>query len=227
MKTLVLFLLITVVACADVDLTKPVPMIKLPDGRILRNVTFTKFGPLVVLTKSGLGVLGLRYEAFPDDVRDGLEKQRPGGPKWQAAVAATTSRKIEGQVFVTTRGSEAYRFTGATIKVYALTSWETLCANQTWKLPGNYRRMELDEKKIAEANAWYDSLEQLTPVGKTTTDADGNYSISVPAGSEYFVLCTAGREIGNSREQNTWALKIAEGATRLDLNNLNIWKQSE
>ena len=62
MKTMVLFSLIAVVACADVDLTKPVLVIKLPDGMILRNVTFTKFGPLLVLTKSGLGVLGLRYE---------------------------------------------------------------------------------------------------------------------------------------------------------------------
>jgi len=84
MKTALLFLLCVIASFAaeTVNLSEPVPRIRLADGRILQKVVFVSFKPLDVFVRYTGGSISLRYEALPDDIRAAAEQKRPGGPRW-------------------------------------------------------------------------------------------------------------------------------------------------
>lgn len=178
-------------AWAGVDLSKPVPVMRLSDGRIMKNVEFTKFGVVVVSTKSNLGHVGLRYEALPDEVRAAAEQKRPGGPKWFAGDTSGNTRTISGQVFVQTRGAGAYKF--GNVDVYAFD---------------------------ISALSYFDGSARLVrlpkPIYRTTTDADGNFSVKVPLDRTCFIFVEASRlrtaGLDSWTERHQW--RIAESAAR-------------
>jgi len=172
-------------AGAQVDLSKPVPRIRLADGRILQDVKFVTFKPLDVLIRHRAGPMAIRYEALPDDIRAAAEQQRPGGPKWFPGEGAENSISIEGQVFVQTRGEGAYKFGEAKVYAFAaehLKAWDRVSRGQVVQLP--------------------------KPLAVATTDGDGKFRLTVPKDTPYFIFCQASRLIAagaqSFTEVNEW-----------------------
>ena len=160
---------------SSIDLTKPVPVMRLSDGRVLKNTTFVKFGPETVLVRSNLGPLGIRYEAFSDDVRAAAEQKRPGGPRWFAGDTSGNTETINGQIFVQTAGNSSYKF--GNVEVYAF----DLGALDNFNQPA---------KKIYLPK----------PIHVTTTDADGKFTLKVPLDRPYFIFAQASRLLVNGTE---------------------------
>jgi hypothetical protein len=184
MRTMLLLvaLIVAVSAGAQVDLTKPVPRIRLADGRVLQEITFTQFKALDMLVRHKGGSMVLRYEALPDEIRSEAEKKRPGGPRWFPGETAESSTPIEGQVFVQTRGTGAYKF--GEVKVYAFASAHL----EAWKRVG------------------FDQVVALPkPLAVATTDGDGKFRMSVPKDAPYFLFCQTSRMFTDgSHEYNEW-----------------------
>lgn len=155
---------------AEMDLAKPVPRIRLADGRILQDVKFVSFKPLDVVIRHRAGPMAIRYEALPDDIRAAAEQQRPGGPKWFPGETAQNSITVEGQVFVQTVGAGAYKFGEAKVYAFAaehLTAWERVGRGQVVQLP--------------------------KPLAVATTDGDGKFRLTMPKDTPYFIFCQATR----------------------------------
>jgi len=186
MKRLIAVLLAGLCAAAlyaaeTIDLSKPVPRLRLADGRILQDVQFVNFKTLDIFIRHRAGSMALRYEALPDELRAVAEQKRPGGPRWFPGDTAERQLAIEGQVFVTTRGASTYKF--GEVKVYAfdaqhLDAWNRVGFDKVVRLP----------KALAVA----------------TTDADGKFKLSVPKDTVYFLFCQTSRLIGNETEYNEW-----------------------
>ena len=184
MKTALLFLLCVIASFAaeTVNLSEPVPRIRLADGRILQKVVFVSFKPLDVFVRYTGGSISLRYEALPDDIRAAAEQKRPGGPRWYPGEAAEKLVQVEGQVFVQTRGQGPYKFGEA--KVYAFSADQL----DAWK------RVSFDDVvKLAKALA------------RATTDGDGRFKIGVPKDTPYFLFCQTSRMFSDgTMEHNEW-----------------------
>lgn len=179
-------LLVACLCCAalaaEVDLSKPLPRLRLPDGRILQDVTFVNFKTLDIFVRHKAGSLSLRYEALPDEVRAAAEQKRPGGPRWFPGDTVANSISIEGQVFVQTRGAGAYKF--GEVKVYAFASAHL----DAWKRVG------------------FDQVVRLPkPLSVSTTDGDGKFRLNVPRDTPYFLFCQTSRLFADgSHEFNEW-----------------------
>lgn len=146
----------------------PLPVVRLSDGRVLKNVTFSRFGAETVTMRSQLGPVTVRYEALPDDVRSEAERKRPGGPKWFAGDTSGNTRAIEGQVFIQTQGAGAYKF--GNVEVYAF----DLAALSRFEQGGG-------------------AVQLPRPIHRTTTDADGKFVLKVPRDRACFIFVEASR----------------------------------
>lgn len=160
-------------AALGVDLSAPVPVMRLPDGRVLRGATFTKYGPELVTIRSNLGPLSVRYELLPDDIRAEAERHRPGGPRWFAGDTSGNTQTINGQIFVQTVGAGAYKF--GNVDVYAI----DLAALSNFSQPGKVKLPR--------------------PIHMTTTDADGKFALRVPIDRPYFIFAQASRLVETVR----------------------------
>lgn len=197
---LLLFLITAGISAGQIDLSKAVPLMRLPDGRVLKNVQFVKFGPDTVTLKSHLGPALVRYEFLPDDVRAEAEKQRPGGPKWFPGETAEQVLTLQGQVFVQTRGAGSYQFGG--VKVYAFDSrhlreWET-------------NMMEIKLPK---------------PLSVATTDGDGRFKMKVPKDVSFFIYCYTSRLLSvDVTERNEWRVPFEKfkSAEEIILSHNNV-----
>ncbi len=180
MKTAALFFLLCVSLVAAVDLSKPVPRLRLADGRILQDVQFVTFKALDVFIRHKGGSMALRYEALPDEIRAEAEQKRPGGPKWFPGETADNALMLEGQVFVQTRGAGPYKF--GNVQVYAFEARHITAWQET-----NGREVRLPR-----------------PLSVATTDADGKFKLRVPRDTPYFIYCRTYRMIGSGGERNEW-----------------------
>jgi hypothetical protein len=191
-KLFFVWLLLASLAAAQVDLSKPVPVIRLPDGRVHKNVTFLKFGPAIVTIRSHLGTSVIRYEFLPDDVRSAAEQQRPGGPKWFPGDTSGNTEVIEGQVFLQTQGASSYKF--GNTEVYA---FDLALLTHLDNTGGKRVRLPL-------------------PIHRTTTDADGKFTLKVPVDRPYFIFCQASRFIaaGDLSETVSYEWRVPMSAVR-------------
>lgn len=183
MRTLIAILCVGVCAAAfgaDIDLSKPVPRLRLADGRILQDVTFVQFKALDVFIRHKTGSMSLRYEALPDEIRAAAEQKRPGGPRWYPGETAPSNVVLEGQVFVQTKGAGPYKF--GNVKVYAFDAVHLKTWDETYQ-----REIRLPK-----------------PLAVATTDGDGRFKLSVPKDAPYFIYCATHRILGKSEEFNEW-----------------------
>lgn len=146
---------------------KALPVLRLSDGRVLKNVTFTRYGIENVTMRSHLGPVTVRYDALPDDVRGAAEQRRPGGAKWFAGDTSGNTRAIEGQVFIQTRGAGAYKFGGVEVYAFDLAALSRFQGSGEVQLP--------------------------RPIHKTTTDGDGKFVLKVPVDRACFIFAQASR----------------------------------
>jgi len=178
----VLFVASLAGAVDTVDLTKPLPRLRLADGRILQNVEFRQFKALEIFVKHNAGFLSLRYEALPDDIRASAEQKRPGGPRWFPGDTATASRLVAGQVFVQTPGMGPYKFGEVTVYAFAaeqFKAWDSVGFDRVVRLP--------------------------KALSQTTTDGDGRFKLNIPKDTPFFLFCQTSRVFSDgSREYNEW-----------------------
>ena len=206
--------------------------VALTSGRVLRRVVVVRWERDRVVLKHTGGADPISFNLIAEPLRSQLPAIR------EAALAATEAKKdaettkanqlrtVTGQVFVTTKGAGAYKFSGAHVRVFRAEDYERAFERQRSLLPMNYRRMYPSEQPVAEANAWVDALSGMTEVARATTDADGNYSLLLPRG-EYFLACFTGRLAGGEKEQNVWVVPLSSATSSLNLHNSNMWRQPE
>lgn len=232
-------------AVEAIDLTKPLAELRLKDGRLLKNVTFTSYAASAIMAKWDGGRGTIQYDVLPANVAAAASAKRPAAsvgksvaptaalPKVNTVPALSkdsrpagpTSHVVTGQVFVTTRGAGAYKFSGATIIAYPAQIFEDAFTIQRGNLPLNYRGLRGAEKDQAEADAWMKALGTHAPLGTATTDADGNYSMTLPSAGTFIFVCSASRLAGRIPEFNFWIVR--HSSNRLDLTGQNTWQQPE
>jgi hypothetical protein len=197
---LLIALLASAATAADVDLSKPLPRLRLADGRILQDVTFTQYKVLEIITRHKAGVIALRYEALPDEIRAVAEQKRPGGPRWFPGETSEKTTKLEGQVFLQTRGAGPYKF--GNVKVYAFDARHLKIWDETY-----HRQITLPK-----------------PMAVATTDGDGRFKLSVPADQPYFIYCATSRLVGQTTEENEWRVpgEKFKNAKEIVLNNETV-----
>lgn len=66
----------TINALADVDLTKPIPELRLKDGTVLHDVRIKSYGNATVMVRHNNGAGTIKYELFPDDLLPALNAAR-------------------------------------------------------------------------------------------------------------------------------------------------------
>lgn len=171
------------------DPLSKIPELALSDGRILQDATIGGFTAETVVVRHKRGSAVLRYEFLPDEQRAAAEKKRPGGPRWFARQSGSTttasadSLAVKGQVFITTRGAGAYKFSGVTVHAFpssAIGAWGATYVNPV-QLP--------------------------RPLSSTTTDADGRFALFVPKGSAYVLWVQAGR-LGPGGFEETYEWRV-------------------
>lgn len=170
MKFLAILLLLPLLALAQEPPKEPTfPTVRLADGRVLRNVTFGRAGADTVVLRAASGPVAVRYEALPDDVRAAAEKRRPGGPRWFAGDTSGNTDTVEGQVFIQTAGAGSYKF--GEVDVYAF----DLALLQNFHHPSQ------------------GVVRLPRPIHRTTTDADGRFTLKLPRDRPYFIFAQASR----------------------------------
>lgn len=197
MKSLLFFLSLAAVIAAEP--AKVFPLVQLKDGRVLKKVTLANPNQTgVLLRQAGGESLFVRYEFLPEVLREAAEAIRPGGPR-PKTTAEGTSKMVEfsGQIYVTTRGAGAYKFSGVRIYVFPLSAWDT------W------------------ANTNLNPVELPRPLAQTTSDGDGRFTLKVPEGVAGFVFAQATRSVGGKTEHNEWHVPLQAGDPVL-LNNTNL-----
>lgn len=165
---------------AEIDLSKPLPRLRLADGRVLQDVQFVSFKTLDVFVRHKAGSMSLRYEALPDEVRAAAEQKRPGGPRWYPGETTVETVTLEGQVFVQTRGAGPYKF--GNVQVYAFDVVHLKMWDETFQ-----REIKLPK-----------------PLAVATTDGDGRFKLNVPKDTPYFIYCSTRRLVGGFEEVNEW-----------------------
>lgn len=176
---------------------KPFPLVELSDGRVLRNVTLANpTRSTILLRPAGGAAVLLRYEFLPSGVREAAEAMRPGGPLTKGE-APPKPVELRGQLFITTNGAGAYKFSAVT--VYAFPA-ELFSAGENTRT----------------------TVDLPAPLARATTDGDGRFTIKVPGGPAFFIFAQASRLVGGYMEKHQWrvaASQAVEGELLLDGKN--------
>jgi hypothetical protein len=112
-----LVLLLAAARSAEIDLTEPIPELKLKTGRVLRNATLKSFNSKTVFVKTQDKLIQVRYADFPDELQPLLAKAynstkavneyRPPPQKTETAPAASAGTKKAGPEESTVAANEA------------------------------------------------------------------------------------------------------------------------
>lgn len=196
------FFLVTALSAADVDLSKPVAVVRLADGQILQNVAFAGFKTETVLLKHAGGFSVVRYEFLPADLRAAAELKRPGGPRYFAGETAAEKVTISGQVFIQTVGLASYKL--GNVAVYAF---------------------QADSLELLNAPIGIPQLPK--PIAQTVTDADGRFKLTVPKGTPYFLFAQAERGMSDgTTERFEWHVPDSEIKYPDQVNLSDHWRYS-
>jgi hypothetical protein len=170
MKFLAILLLLPLLALAQEPPKEPTfPTVRLADGRVLRNVTFGRAGADTMVLRSTSGPVAVRYEALPDNVRAEAERRRPGGPRWFAGDTSGNTDSVEGQLFIQTAGAGSYKFGDTEVYAFDLS------------LLQNFHHPSQGVVRLPR------------PIHRTTTDADGRFTLKLPKDRPYFIFAQASR----------------------------------
>jgi hypothetical protein len=204
--------------------------VTLTTGRVLRNVQVLRWETNRVVLKYSGGVDPIAFSLFKSPTPEQLPAIRESDLEKKAAATAKANaepRKIAGQVFVTTRGTGSYKFSGARVRAFSPGAIESARQRFSGRLPAGFRMRSSEEQAVIVANTWVDLLGDETALADTTTDADGNFILALKPGQNAWLFCTAGRLVGPTKEQNTWLAPLPVESDRLDLSNRNLWTWTE
>lgn len=204
--------------------------VTLTTGRVLRNVSVLRRESDRVVLKHSAGADPVAFSLIAEPLRGQLPAIRKAMESSTTTRPASTetTRRLSGQVFVTTRGAGSYKFSGAAVSVYAGEHFDSALARQRSNLPLNYRRLRPNDQELAEADAWVKALKDTPIVASAKTDSDGKFELLVPVEGDLFIACFASRLLaGVTHEHNSWVVRVSRGETSLNLDGLNEWKQPD
>jgi hypothetical protein len=231
--------LVSLSAFASIDVNAPISMVRLKDGRELKNVTLVSFTPTSVLAKWDNGRGTIAYDSLPADLAEAVKPMRPAprrvaipviespapsSPAGPASSVTAATHTYRGMAFVDLKWRRSFRL--ADIEVHAM----SVEAYRQFARSRNTGALAVARGKIAASplkdndykskvlsdelhRAMYASFAGAPDgYGVTTTDADGNFSISCTQ-SEVVIfaraLCYSGG--GRDCEAFVWAVPAKAG----------------
>lgn len=187
--------------------------IRLSSGGVLRNTSPVRWTNDAVVIKHAGGADPVRFEHIAEPDRTAVVSARPSGAQPAKSPPKTLRiEKVSGQVFITTRGAGAYKFSGEEVTFFPLTDLDA------FKSIRQVRRSSVPSL-ANEYSAWQAAFEGRVPVAKARTDADGKYSIDRLEGKAVFVACHARRLVAGREEHFYWLLPVTSSDLNLDLSN--------
>lgn len=229
MKYIIAALLLLSTALAT-DEKKPAPImpdeVTLTSGRVLRNVQVVRWERDRVVLKYSGGVDPIAFSLIKSPAPAELALLRQAAIEATAKVNAPKQRKIGGQIFITTKGAGAYKFSGARVLVLPLSCQQILInAGDAEVSSSRATRSFLSSNPdyfdhLARAQGWLKAMEGITPIAKTTADSDGYYAVTFSSREPVLIYCVTTRLVGGETETNLWAVPAASD-DRLDLNTEN------
>ncbi len=228
MKAIALLLVLVAAAFAAEPAAPKLPNeIKMTSGTVLRNISVVRWAADHVVLKHANGVDPIRFAYIAEPyrsqlfaVRDAAALAAKTAPAPEAAAVKTST--LSGQVFLTTMGAGAYKFSGATVTAFRFEDYEAAERNFRTLSPGLSSGAGNDSLLL---RTWIKVLNDYTPVAVTTTDAEGKYRMTLPPGQRVFLFCTASRVRaavgGAASETKYWIVPVPAGSNRQDLNSDN------
>jgi hypothetical protein len=231
--------LVSLTAFASIDVNAPISMVRLKDGRELRNVTLVSFTPTSVLAKWDGGRGTLAYESLPADLAEAVKPMRPAPRRVAVQVIESAApSSLSGSASSVTAANQVYRgmafvdlkwrrgFRLSDIEVHAMSAEayrQFARSRNTGALAvarGNIAASPLKDndyksKVLSDElhKAMYASFAGAPDgYGVTTTDADGNFSLSCTQGEVVIfarALCYSGG--GRDCEAFVWAVPAKAG----------------
>ena len=194
--------------------------IRLVSGAVLRKTSLIRWTAEGVVVKHAGGADPVRFATVAEPDRSRLLAAKAGVPvpadvseKAQASAAKSGPRTVRGQVFVTTRGAGAYKFSGAQVVAYAGEHYKTAVEAKAFRVPES----AMNVSGASHVEAWQKALESVPIVAQSQTDADGKFEINVPAGKSVFLFCVSTRTIAGDREINVWVRPVGGDETTANL----------
>jgi hypothetical protein len=175
----------------------PVPTlpanITLSNGTVLRNVSAIRWMRESVTLKHTGGADTIYYAYIAEPDRTTVMAVRDDElKKKKAGASKAADNSVKGMVTVATADSGALPLSG--VKVYAV------------RIDG-LSRFATDGSMV--------SLPK--PLASTQTGADGSFSLTVPAGEEYFIFAKSAKMIGQTWQYYEWRLPISQVSDRQDV----------
>ncbi len=220
----VTFLLLACLTRADGDApAASMPKdVTLTSGRVLRNVQVIRWNKDSVVLKYSGGVDPIPFSLFkipaPADLA-AIRAGRESGAKPAAAAPSGTGRTLAGQVSSALRGTAQIKFPGVAVTAYDYAQWNDASAREKAALPANFAAMTSVQREAAVTNAWKEALKDTPALAQATTDGDGNFSLSLPANADVFLVCSGTRRNGRIFEAVNWVVHPEPSATHVDLND--------
>lgn len=232
MKMIACFLLFATVvfaAAPTVDLSAPIPEVKLSNGRVLKNVTFVSYAATAIMAKWDGGRGTINYDQLTPETLSAIQHLRPNGafgpvikpvdvpplsePPSLAEIA------LSGQVFVTTKGGTNVKLGGVPVFVYALAdfkaqyAWYTAALARTVEFhtsrARSYQKQQNFQSALVEIRAASQAklkvLSELrVPSNATATDADGRFTVRHRCGEQFVIVAYGSRLTGDTTEYYRW-----------------------
>lgn len=190
--------------------------IRLLSGAVLRKTSLIRWTADGVVVKHAGGADPVRFANIAEPDRSRLIAAKAGAPSVAAPIAAAAEAKtVRGQVFITTRGAGAYKFSGATVVAYAGEHYKSVVEKKAFRVPDTSKHI----MGSAHVEAWEIALENVPVVAKAKSDADGKFELQIPAGRSVFLFCLASRLVAGKREINVWARPVGASESTADLDS--------
>lgn len=195
-------------------------------GYVMKQVEIVRYERDRVVLKHAAGVdpVGFKYLAEPD--RQRLLEYRQTFEQLKNVAPVKIERSIKGEVFVTTVGAGAYKFSGTVIYVFPERLKSTLIDSHSAFLPLHYKRQSLQTREENSNAAWSRVIEKFSADALTTavTDSKGEFHVTISGNEAAFLLCFTSRLAGRNWEHNTWIVDVGSNSSQISLNNLNLWE---
>lgn len=219
-------LLALVAAVATHAADSPAPAfpreIKLTSGATLRNTSLVRWTNDGVVVKHAGGADPIRlsfiaepYRSQVIAVRDAVAVQPPPAQATAKNEAAKT-KNLAGEVFVTTQGAGAYKFTGTKVTAYPFSEFTNAKQKKQLNMPSSF-----SQNLGAELEAWGKALRELPVIATAMTDTDGRFTLEIPRDTEVFLFCVGTRVYGRVTETNLWLVPVMQNSTSVALNGSN------
>jgi hypothetical protein len=156
--------------------------VKLTNGAVLKKISVVRWTADGVVLKHQGGADPIRFAHIDASQRATFEALAKTARKQTAEAQAKGPEMLtyKGQAFIATRGAGSYKLGGMTVYIFPDIAARAFETNMTVELP--------------------------KPLAKLVTDADGNFSFTLPKDTAFFVFAQGQRLAGRVEELYEWRL---------------------